>query len=65
MDGCLRCTEGGWDRDLQLEGSARAKADKLGWVCGDSRESRVVVARGQEVRSSGDARRGSQEWGQA
>ena len=44
-------------------GSAQAKADKLGWVCGDSRESRVVIAKGQEVRRGGDARRGSREWG--
>ena len=48
---------------LPAGGSARAKADKLGWVWGDSRESRVVITKSQEVRSGGDAGRGSREWG--
>ena len=39
------------------------KSRQAGWVWGYSRESRVVIAKGQEVRSGGDAGRGSREWG--
>lgn len=63
MGGCLQAG-GGWvGEGPPGGGAARAKADKPGWVWADGGKCSVAIAKGQEVRSGGDAGRGSGGWG--